>query len=40
MEEMKRPVENEVIESRDDELLEEIEEAVTASSLGCANCCG
>ena len=40
MEEIKRPVENEVIENRDDELLEDIEEAVTASALGCSSCCG
>ncbi len=28
------------VERQSDELLEEIEEAVTASALGCSSCCG
>ena len=27
------------VEFKDDELLEEIEETVTATALGCATCC-
>ena len=28
------------VERKSDELLEEIEEAVTATALGCSSCCG
>jgi hypothetical protein len=31
---------NQVEKDENKELLEEIEEAVTASALGCASCCG
>ena len=31
--------EENTVECREDELLEEIEETVTATALGCASCC-
>ena len=41
-EDKKELLNNEVngVELKEEELLEEIEETVTASALGCSSCCG